>query len=98
MIASRIVYRQFASAIEDEILWCLRQKHNYMSRAHIENVGERVGMDRETTIEAFLRLAGAVWVGELIPEEGPPITVSGPRTEAPRRWDRVVFERVCRSK
>ena len=64
-----------------------------MNKAQIEGVGARVGMDRETTIRAFLRLGGEVWSGELIPGGGPPITVSGPRTEAPS-WEGVLFDRV----
>jgi hypothetical protein len=89
----RILYRQFAGAIADEILWCLTQDQDYMDKIHIEEVGERIGMDRETTIGIFLRLAGEVWAGELLTEEGPPITVFGPRTEAPP-WNRVVFDRA----
>ena len=64
-----------------------------MDRVRIEEVGERIGMDRETTIGIFLGLTGEVWAGELLPEEGPPIAVSGPRTEAPP-WNRVVFDRA----
>ena len=74
-------------------MWHLRQNHDYMDKAQIEEVAERVGMDREQALEVFLRLAGQVWAGELLPAEGPPITVSAPRTEAPP-WEKVIFNRV----
>ena len=64
-----------------------------MDRVQIEEVGERIGMDHETTIGIFLCLAGEVWAGELLPEEGPPIAVSAPRTGAPP-WNGVAFDRV----
>jgi hypothetical protein len=63
-----------------------------MDKVQIEEVGERIGIDRETTIGIFLRLAGEVWAGQLLPEEGPPITIIEPRTEAPP-WNRVTFDR-----
>jgi hypothetical protein len=63
-----------------------------MDKVHIEEVGERIGIDRETTIGIFLGLAGEVWAGELLPEEGSPIAVFSPRSEAPP-WSRVVFDR-----
>ena len=85
----RIIYRQFAGAIEDEILWRLRQDRDYMDTVDIGEVGERIGLDPETALGIFLRLAGEVWAGELLlEEEGPPIAVSGPRTKAPP-WHRV---------
>jgi hypothetical protein len=63
-----------------------------MDKVHIEEVGERVGIDHETTIGIFLFLAGEVWAGGLLSEEDPPITVLKPRTEAPP-WNRVAFDR-----
>ena len=63
-----------------------------MDKAQIEEVGHRTGIDRETTIGIFLCLAGEVWAGELLPEEGLPITVFGPRSAAPP-WNRVAFDR-----
>ena len=63
-----------------------------MDKFHIEEVGERIGIDRETTIGIFLGLAGEVWAGQLLPEKGPPIAVFGPRTKAPP-WQRVAFDR-----
>ena len=73
-------------------MWRLREHHDYMDKAQIEEVGERVGMDREMALEVFLRLAGQVWSGELLLQEGPPIMVSSPRTQAPP-WDGVIFDR-----
>ncbi len=64
-----------------------------MDKVYIEEVGGRIGIDRETTIGIFLGLAGEVWAGELLPEEGPPIAVAGPRTKAPP-WHRVAFDRT----
>jgi hypothetical protein len=64
-----------------------------MDKIHIVEVGERIGIDRETTIGIFLGLAGEVWAGQLLAEEGPPIEVFGPRIEAPP-WNRVVFDRA----
>ncbi|MBV9455267.1 MAG: hypothetical protein JOZ19_14315 [Rubrobacter sp.] len=87
----RILYRQFAGAIADEILWYLRQDQYYIDRVHIEEVGERVGIDDETTTGIFLCLAGEVWAGEHLSEEGPPMTVLAPRSEAPP-WNRVTFD------
>ena len=62
-----------------------------MDKIQIEEVGERIGMDRETTIRIFLGLAGEVWAGQLLTAEGPPIEVFSPRIEAPP-WKSVTFD------
>ncbi len=89
-VTDGVAHQRFRDAIEAEILQRLKERTRYMDKSEVEDIGVRAGLDRTMVTPAFLRLAGSIWAGQILPEEGPPIGVHGPRTEVPS-WVGVTF-------
>jgi len=62
----------FAEALRDELAQLWRAGVRHVERSRIEEIGQRVGLDRDETYEAFGAARGDIWRGDFIEsDEGP---------------------------
>jgi hypothetical protein len=64
--------KEFAQALSDELAQLWREGAKRVERPRIEEIGQRVGLDRGETYEAFEALRGDIWRGDFVEsDEGP---------------------------
>ncbi len=64
--------KEFAQALSDELAQIWREGAKRVDRPRIEEIGQRVGLDRGETYEAFEALRGDTWRGDFVEsDEGP---------------------------
>ena len=82
----------FDEVIRREIKRRIVQDHNCsMNRSEVEHIGAALWITRKDAVREFMRLAGSLWVGEVIPDGGAPVVVIGP-VKLPPTWLAVHFD------
>jgi hypothetical protein len=64
--------KEFAQALSDELAQLRRAGVERVERSRIGEIGQRVGLDRDETYEAFGSARGDIWRGDFVEsDEGP---------------------------
>jgi len=62
----------FAQVLRDELAQLWRAGVTRVARSRIDEIGQRIGLDRDETYEAFEAARGDIWRGDFVEsDEGP---------------------------
>ena len=62
--------QEFARVLSDELAELWREGTERVQRSRIEEIGQRIGMDRDETHQAFEAARGDIWEGEYVEDDG----------------------------